>query len=55
MAKEELIEMQGKVDEVLPDSRFSGRFIVVERLGWRKAIDWFGSIFVDQKSSATTA
>ena len=22
MAKEELIEMQGKVDEVLPDSRF---------------------------------
>lgn len=55
MAKEELIEMQGKVDEVLPDSRFPRRFIVVERLDWRKAIDRFGSIFVDQKSSATTA
>lgn len=49
MAKEELIEMQGKVDEVLPDSRFPRRFIVVERLDWRKAIDRFGSIFVDQK------
>ena len=43
MAEEELIKMQGKVDEVLPDSRFPGRFIVVERLDWRKAIDRFGS------------